>query len=314
MLSRRLLRIKVIKALYAHFKSEGDSLIVSEKNLHFGVDKAYQLYHLFLALALEVHRYAEKRIEQGKNKMLPSDADLHPNLKFITNRAIEKIAASDELLDYLASHKLGWVNHPELAKKIYLNMTGKEYYREYMESGQDSFAEDVRFLIDFYVNELEDFEYLEQVVEEESIYWADDIGFALVLVVKTLQSLRESDPAVKPLPKFKNDDDRRFASDLFRAALVNHTDYFARIDAHTRNWDLERIAYMDRIIMLAMIAELLHCPTIPVKVTLDEFIEISKYYSTTASGTFINGVLDKIIHSLREEGKLVKEGRGLMEN
>ena len=313
MLSRRLLRIKDIKALYAHFKSESDSLIVSEKNLLFSIDKTYQLYHLLLYLIVNVQRYAEHRIELGRKKHLPTKEELNPNLKFVDNRVIAQIADSDKLLDYLTTQKIGWENYPELIKKIYANLREKEYYKTYMANGKDDYAADQRFVVDFFTHELEDLDALEDVLEEQSIFWADDLGFALVMVVRTVQDMRASQKDIPLLPKFRQDDDRQFAIELFRKALVNNPEYFAYIDAHTQNWDLERIAYMDRIIMLATIAELVNFPTIPIKVTLDEYIEIAKYYSTPASSTFINGVLDKIVEALKKDGKIQKEGRGLVE-
>jgi N utilization substance protein B len=313
MLSRRLLRIKDIKALYAHFKSESDSLVVSEKNLMYGIDKTYQLYHLLLWLIVDVQRYAERRIELGRKKHLPTEQERNPNLRLVDNRVIAQIAGSDKLLDYLTAQKLGWVNYPELIKKIYTNLIDREYYKAYMESPRNDYAADQRFVADFFTYELEDLDALEDSLEEQSIYWADDLGFALVMIVRTVQDMRASQKDLPLLPKFRQDDDRQFAVDLFRHALVHNQEYFACIDAHTQNWDLERIAYMDRIIMLATIAELVAFPTIPIKVTLDEYIEIAKFYSTSASSTFINGVLDKIVAALKKEGKIQKEGRGLVE-
>ncbi len=314
MLSRRLLRIKVVKALYAHFKSESDSLIVSEKNLNFSIDKTYQLYHLLLELIVDVRQYAARKAELGRQKLLPTPEDLNPNLKFVRNRAVERIAESEELKRYLEAHSLSWSNYPELIRKLYQNMTGREYYTEYMNNGKDSFTEDVKFLMNFFTSEVEDFDPLYDILEEQSIYWADDVEFALIMVVRTLHGMKEKEPQLRLLPRFKNEDDRKFAGELFRNALVNHRKYSEYIDTHTRNWDLERIAYMDRVIMLAPIAELLSCPTIPVKVTLDEYIEIAKYYSTPASSTFINGVLDKIVEKLRADGMIDKQGRGLVES
>ena len=313
MLSRRLLRIKVIKALYAHFKSESDSLAVSEKNLLFGIDKTYQLYHLFLYLIVNVQRYAVHRIELGRRKHLPTEEERNPNLKFVNNRVIAQIADSDKLSDYLAAQKLGWENFPELIKRLYNALIESSYYKSYMANGKNDYADDQRLVAAFYTRELEDCEALEEVLEEQSIYWADDLGFALVMAVRTLQEMRAGQADLPLLPKFRQDEDRQFAVELFRKSLVHNEEYFSYIDLYTQNWDLDRIAYMDRIIMLTTIAELVHFPTIPVKVTLDEYIEIAKYYSTPASSTFINGVLDKIVETLKKEGKICKEGRGLVE-
>lgn len=315
MLSRRLLRIKVIKALYAHFKGEGDSLVVAEKNLLASIDKTYQLYHLLLYLIVNVQRHAEHRIELGRKKHLPTDAERNPNLKFVQNRLIAQIAGSDKLADYLTVQKLGWENHPELIKNLYNSLIDSEYYKTYMSNGKNDYADDQRLLTAFYTQALEDNERLEETLEEMSVFWGpDDLGFALTLAVRTLQEMRAGQADLPLLPKFRQDDDRVFAVELFRQSLVRNEEYFVYVDAHTKNWDLERIAFMDRLIMLATIAELVHFPSIPVKVTLDEYIEIAKYYSTPASSTFINGVLDKIVGALKAEGKIVKAGRGLVEN
>lgn len=313
MLSRRLLRVKVIKALYAHLKSESDLLAVSEKNLTHATDKTYQLYHLLLDLIVEVARHARERIERGRAKMLPTDEDLHPNLKFVDNRVVARLADDEALADFLGGHKLSWANHPELIRKIYNNLAASDYFKAYMTSGKSDFAEDQRLAIEFYTRELEDLEPLEEALEEQSIYWTDDLGFALGMVVRTLQDLRAGKPGVALLPQYRQDEDRRFAVELFRAAALHSGEYFELIDGAAPNWDLERIAYMDRVIMAATLAELIHFPTIPVKVTLDEYIEISKYYSTPASGTFINGVLDKLVERLTAEGTIRKEGRGLVD-
>lgn len=288
--------------------------MVAEKNLLFSVDKTYQLYHLFLSLITDVRQYAERRIEIGRQKMLPTPEDLNPNMKFVENRIVEQIAGSDNLLTFLTANKLSWSNYPEVIKKIYNNMVDSDYYKDYMNSPENSYEADKQFVIDFYTNEIEDLDEVYEAVEEQSIYWADDIGFALIMVVKTVKNMRESDAEVRLLPQFKNDDDRAFAKELLRHAMVNHKVYLDMIDANTKNWDIERIAFMDRMIMLATISELVACPTIPVKVTLDEYIEISKYYSTPASGTFINGVLDKVVEQLKKDGKIEKQGRGLVEN
>ncbi len=313
MLSRRLLRIKVIKALYAHFKSESDSLVGSEKNLLMSADKTYQLYQLLLSLIVNIRQYAEHRIELGRKKHLPTDEERNPNLKFVNNRLIARLAGSDKLFDFLSVQKLGWERHPELIKKLYMTLVESDYYKAYMASPKDDYTEDQRLVVDFYMHALEDCEALEEALEEQSIYWADDLGFALVMALRTLQETRAGQAEVPILPKFRHDDDRKFAVELFRNALTHSEEYFQYIDTYTQNWDLERIAYMDRLIMLTTIAELVHFPTIPVKVTLDEYIEIAKYYSTPASSTFINGVLDKVVEALKKEGKIKKEGRGLIE-
>ena len=178
MLSRRLLRIKAVKALYAHFKSDSDSLISSEKNLMFSIDKTYELYHQLLWLIVDVATVAENKIELGRKKHLPTEQERNPNTKFIDNRVIAALRNSERLTDYLTSHKLGWVRYPELIKHLYNAMTASDYYLDYMASPSRSFKEDQKLVEDFYTYTVDNCEALENVVEEQSIFWADDVDFA----------------------------------------------------------------------------------------------------------------------------------------
>lgn len=312
MLSRRLLRIKAIKALYAHFKSESESMIVSEKNLLMSIDKTYQLYHQMLFLVVEVMRYADTRIEQAKNKHLTTPEDLNPNTKFIDNELIKRIELSDDLCTYMQRFSLGWSQYPELIKALHSSMVESDYYKAYMANPVRGFKDDVKFVEDFYTHTVNDNELTEDVLEEQSIMWSDDMDFALIMVLRTLGNCRQTQTQVPLLPKFKNDEDREFVCELFRKTLVNYVDYLGYVEKFTQNWDVERIAFMDNLIMTTAMAELLAFNSIPVKVTLDEYIEIAKYYSTPGSSLFINGVLDKIVEALKKENRLEKIGRGLM--
>lgn len=312
MISRRLLRIKALKALYAHLKSESDSLMASEKTLKASIDKTYDLYFQMLSLIVEVARYADERQQAAMQKKLPTYEDLNPNRKFVENSVVHLIANSDTINDYLASHKLSWARYPELIKALYLQLEQSEYYKKYMTSQERSFREDLALVTDFYTNELESSEMLEEVLDEQSILWNDDLGFALIMVTRTLSNMRPSHNEVKVLPKFKSEEDLDFAMELFEKAAINYDSNLEIIEQFTRNWDIERIAFMDNVIMVTAVAELTSFPSIPVKVTLDEYIEIAKFYSTASSSTFINGVLDKVVTTLTEEGKINKSGRGLI--
>ncbi len=312
MISRRLLRIKALKALYAHLKSESESLMASEKTLIASIDKTYDLYFQMLSLIVEVARYADERQQAAMQKKLPTYEDLNPNRKFVENAVVHLIAESDSVNDYLAAHKLSWARYPELIKALYLQLEQSEYYKKYMTSQERSFREDLALVTDFYTNELESSEMLEEVLDEQSILWNDDLGFALIMVTRTLSNMRQSHRDVKVLPKFKSEEDLEFAKELFEKAAVNYDSNLEVIEQFTRNWDIERIAFMDNVIMVTAMAELTSFPSIPVKVTLDEYIEIAKYYSTASSSTFINGVLDKVVNTLTEEGRINKSGRGLI--
>ena len=312
MISRRMLRIKVVKALYAHMKSDADSLMASEKMLVTSIDKTYDLYFLLMSLVVEMAQYAEQRQEAAKNKKLPTYEDLNPNRKFVDNAVIRLLAQSDSVNDYLAARKLSWAKYPELVKALYTQLEQSDYFKKYMTSQESSFREDLALITEFYTRELEESEILESALDEMSILWNDDLGFALIMVTRTLSNMRASHTDVKVLPKFKSIEDLDFARELFAKAAVNFDNYQEEIEKYTRNWDVERIAFMDNLIMATAVAELVTFPSIPVKVTLDEYIEIAKYYSTHGSSTFINGILDKIVASFTEEGKINKSGRGLI--
>lgn len=313
MFSRRFLRIKVVKALYAHLSGAADSLSAEEKNLLTGINKAYDLYPQILSLIIEVKRYAEERIEIGLNKYLPTAEDLNPNRKFVENRVVAQLENDEALDDMLTKGKLGWSKYPELIKHLWQKMIESDYYKEYMSTERRSYAADRTLVEEFYLQTVQDDEMLTEMLEESTIMWSDDLDFILIMVLRTIGSMRESQQSVALLPQYKSDDDAAFVKRLFAAAVVGYDDNLAIVEKYTRNWDVERIAMMDNVIMTTAIAEMMGFDSIPVKVTLDEYIEIAKYYSTIGSSTFINGILDKLSTDLLAEGKIVKQGRGLVE-
>lgn len=312
MLSRRLLRLKVVKGLYAHIKSESDSLQASEKSLVLSIDKTYELYIQLLGLIVDIARYAEERQEIARQKKLPTYEDLNPNRKFIENVVIARIAESEAVQSFLSKHSLGWAKYPELIKNTYNNLIQSPFYNKYMLSANRSFKEDLQLVTDFYVSCLEENDALEEVLEEQSIYWSDDLGYALMIVIRTLSNMRESHYELRLQPKFKSDEDLIFAKELFAKSALQFEQNQLMLDRFTHNWDVERLAFMDKLIMSVAMTEIVSFPSIPVKVSLDEYIELSKYYSSPTSSTFINGVLDKVVEALHEEGKINKTGRGLL--
>ncbi len=311
MLSRRLLRIKVIKALFAHIKAGAENMMASEKNLMASVDKAYDLYFQIITLPVEVARYAEQRQELAKQKKLPTFEDLNPNTKFVDNAVIRIIANSDAVNDRIAARKLGWQRYPELIRTLYTQLLDSDYYKEYMRREERSFDEDKQ-LVETFFKEIQNCDALDDALEEISILWTDDLPYIIMMILRTLSGLRASHTEIRVPAKFKSEEDPEFVKTLFEKALVNYNAYQDYIEKFTANWDVERIVFMDNLIIGTAMAELTSFPSIPVKVTLDEWIEISKYYSTPGSSTFINGVLDKIVASLTEEGRIKKAGRGLI--
>jgi N utilization substance protein B len=297
--------------LYARFSSSDVATTKSEKDLEFSIQKAYDLYYYLLLLLTAIKRYAESRIDLAKNKIRPTHEDLHPNTRFIDNRLIRQIEDSAAFNAYLSERKLSWVNHPELIKSLYRKLTAAEYYIAYMDAPVGSYEADRELLVDFFSGELEDHELFFQIMEEQSIFWNDDIDLVVSIVVKTIRAM-SAEQGIKLLPMYKSDDDREFACTLLRASIQNHSEYEKLIDESTDNWDIERIALTDKLIMHMAINEFIEFPSIPIKVTFDEYLEVSKYYSTPKSSVFINGLLDKISANLIEAGKIVKIGRGLI--
>lgn len=313
MISRRLLRIKALHILFAFYRGENDSLAKAEKELFHSIKKGYDLYHYLFQLLIEIQSFAQKRIELAKQKLMPTQEDLNPNTRFVDNPIFELINDNEAIQDYLSYNKLSWVNYPELIKKLYQKITASDYYQKYMELPQAEYSDHRQVVINILSKELADFDDFEQCLEEQSIYWNDDLEFMIGMVVKTLKKFEPDQPVETPVfPMFKNEEDEDFAKRLLRKVVVNHTENTNIIDQYTKNWDVDRIASMDILIMEMALTEITDFPSVPVKVSFNEYIEISKFYSTEQSSTFINGVLDKIITSYRADNKIQKQGRGLI--
>jgi N utilization substance protein B len=313
MISRRIIRTKVLQVLYAYYSNEEKSLNNAEKELFFGIKKTYDLYHYLFALIIEIADYAEQRIEIKKNKHQPTYEDLHPNTKFVSNQIIQQLRENRALHAYISQQKLSWVNYPELIKELYLFLIESDFYKEYMNDKTRSFLDDRKFVDKMFNNIILIAEDLYEVLEEMSIYWNDDMEFTVSMISKTLKKFNpHSGSDQNLLPMFKDQDDRDFAKDLLRKSIINHSELLELIKEHSKNWDLDRIAFMDILIMQLAATEFLYFPSIPTKVSLNEYIELSKYYSTEKSRNFINGILDKTLKDLKTSGKIIKTGRGLI--
>ena len=314
MISRRIIRTKVLQILYAHVTSSEKPIAQSESELHFSIKKTYDLYHMLLALPGEIKDFAEGKIESRKLKNLPTAEDLNPNLKFINNRLIAKLTRDRSMNEYLKKNKINWVEYQDLVRNIYKQLVDSDIYIDYINSGNDDFNSDRRFCEDFFSAFLINCEALQNDLEEKSIYWNDDLDFVISMIVKTLKKFKsEDDENDHIMDLYKDEEDEAFTKNLFRTVIKNDTANRQIIETYTKNWDVDRVAIMDVLIMELALTELTDFPSIPVKVTLNEYIELAKYYSTNKSSTFINGVLDRITRDFREEGKIVKTGRGLME-
>ena len=314
MLNRRHLRIKVLQALYAYFQSDEDNYVRTEKELMQSIEKIYDLYIYLLLSFEEIKDIAEHRIEENKKKLRPTESDLNPNTKLIDNLVISKLESSSELRKLSEQRKVNWVGdeHKEMFRKMYLNIRESETYLHHMNSEEKGFEEDKSFAIDLFKNEIANFDLLYAFFEEKSIYWLDDIDLTCSMVLKTIKQMEEGQN-LELLPLYKpNDDEQEFIRELLRKTISMNDDNEKLIDELTDNWELERIAKMDILLMKMAITELQIFNNIPTKVTLNEYIEISKFYSTPKSNGFINGILDKAIDRLTKEKKIVKVGRGLI--
>ena len=313
MISRRLLRIKALMALYAFNRREDDDIELAEKELFFSIGKTYDLYHYLLLLVIEVADIASEKIEQARQKKMPTPEDLNPNTKFIDNKVIGQLRMNKSFTGYISSRKLSWANYQHITRLLYNRMIAWDKYEEYMKPGVQGYAADKKFVISMVTRLFAESEDLESNFEEQSIYWNDDTEYVAVMIEKTLKKFKPEDGEnSRIMPLFKNKEDEDFVKILFRKAVLHSKQNSELIDRNTTNWEIERIALMDILVMQLAITEIVEFPEIPVKVTLNEYIEIAKYYCTSKSSTFVNGILDNIVKEIREKGLFTKTGKGLI--
>ena len=313
MLNRRHLRVKVLQSLYAFFQSKEDNYGKSEKELLTAVERIHDLYMYMLLSFGELKAIATHRIEENKKKIRPKEEDLNPNLKFIENQIIEVLEYSPELRRASEDRKVNWIGdeHQEMFRKMMMEIRDGETFFEFMNNGERSFAEDKAFMIALFKTDIANSPLLFNFFEDKSIHWMDDIDLACSMVLKTIKTFEEGEIA-QILPLYKeNDDEKDFIKTLLRKTIMLDKENETLIDELTKNWELDRIAKMDVILMKMAVTELQSFSNIPTKVTLNEYIEISKFYSTPKSNGFINGILDKAITRLDKDGKINKMGRGL---
>ncbi|NLJ50019.1 MAG: transcription antitermination factor NusB [Candidatus Atribacteria bacterium] len=313
MINRRLLRIKVLQELYAHLYAEDRSLEASEKELQLSIQRSYDLYYYLILLLVEVRNYARHKIEQAKEKLIPAWDDLHPNTRFIDNAIIVQIDDNPFLQKYVSDHKIGWSNYPELIRHTYIDLTQTELFKNYMASPTGGYETDKTFAISLFTDFFQNSEMLAQHLEEQSIFWNDEVDYVFSMIVKSIHSFTEEKGSTTPLMKmYRNEEDKSFGSLLLHKTILNRDEYLSLVDQFCKNWDLERIAFIDKLILILAISEAIEFPFIPTRVTMNEYIDIAKLYSTQQSGTFVNGLLDKIFQYLKDQNRIVKKGKGLI--
>jgi N utilization substance protein B len=307
MINRGLLRIKVVQILYSYYKSDGKSIPLAEKELFKSIEKTYDLYFHLLQLSVEITRFAFARIEAKKNKLRPTYEDLNPNTRFIDNAFIAQLSTNTHFVDHVSKFKLSWVDQPDIVKSLFEEIKASDFYNEYMTAENSDFEDDKNLWRKIFKKNILQSQILDESIEDQSIYWVDDMELVVSFILKTIKRFEQSKGDNQELmPMFKDQDDADFAVKLIRHVLTQGAQLREMIGKNSKNWDLDRIAFMDIVIMEVALSELLQFPTIPVNVTLNEYIEIAKDYSTDKSGTFINGVLDNIVDQLKKENKLIK--------
>ena len=312
MLNRRLIRVKVFKELFGKVASGADSLMQAEKELIISCGKTVDLYCFLLQLPSALKKVAEAKIEAGLKKFHPTYEEANPNRKFVENKFIE-ILENDTAFGAMCSKKgFVWGEYDSFIKKLYSNVVSKEYFQAYMENPQRSLQEDVNLVKMIFEEELEDNELLEDILEEMSLYWMDDLAYTVNVILKNIPSIAKKQ--VVDVPKvFLKEDDREYALKLLTKSMVKYEEYTELVSSMVSNWDLERLVATDLALIVMGVTEAVTFESIPLKVTINEFVDISKYYSTPNSKVFVNGLLDRILQQMVKEGKIVKSGRGLVE-
>lgn len=306
MINRDLIRTKAVQLTYAYFQNGNHNVDTAEKELIFSLSKAYHLYNYLLQLIVALTDIAEKQYEvlsaraEREGETLPSD-------RFVSNRFAFQLKENEALCEFTGSQKRIWEDHIEYVRKLFLQIEASDIYAEYMAKETCTYEDDRELWRKLYRTFIQNNEELDSILEEYSLYWNDDKEIVDTFVLKTIKRFEESNSEKQELlPEYKDEDDREFARKLFRASILNTEQYQRYMTEASRNWDFSRLAYMDVVIMQIAIAEMLNFPGIPVSVTINEYVELAKLYSTPRSAGYINGMLDTIARHLVETGKMHK--------
>ena len=311
MLNRRHLRIRVLQFVYSWNKSKDTDIVKVEKQFLKSLEKVEELYILLLLILIEVRDFAEDFQEDAKKKKLPSDEDLNPKTKFLDNLFIQKLKDDTSLMSKANELKLSFSDSRSLIKAIYLEIIKTPLYENYISEEETGFDVDKKFILKLFSKHIIDMAALQDFLNEQDIYWDDDLPFVSSMIVKTIKE--SSDSNISLFDLFNNKEEKDFALNLLRFSIIHSDEYTELISSKTKNWDIDRVALMDLILMQMALTELLKMPQIPVKVSINEYLELAKYYSTPNSKNFVNGILDNLYIELKRKGLITKTGRGLIE-
>ncbi|MEM5564238.1 transcription antitermination factor NusB [Psychroserpens sp. AS72] len=314
MLNRRHIRIKVMQTLYASTEGESDNVKVNEKFLLRSLDSMYDLFIAQLSLLIEVHKKSKDILDKTQNKLLPSKEDKNPNSKFVNNEVLTLLSSNEVLLELIENQKENlWYLDFEYVDVIFKSILKSDIYKDYMSTKTSTFKEDKAFIIDLFTEVVAPNDKLYDFFEDKRITWLDDLPVVNTAILKILKKVKVSSEGKFFTPKlYKDLEDRDFGVELLKKTMLNQTKFSEEIGSKTKNWDAERITQIDTVLMQMAICEFQKFPSIPVKVTINEYLEIAKEYSTPKSSNFINGILDKIVKGYTADGNLNKIGRGLM--
>ncbi|WP_177734275.1 transcription antitermination factor NusB [Flavobacterium inviolabile] len=314
MLNRRHIRVKVMQSIYAMHQNSSDNLEKEEKFLFYSIENIQDLYLIMLSSLVEIKRAEEDFIDKSSKKHLATKEERNPNKKFVSNAVLEILSENNSLSIALEDRKINnWKNNDDYILILLDDIKNSKLYADYMHNDVNDFEEDKQFVEDIFTEIIAPNEKLYDYLEDNKLTWVDDIPLVNTAIQKQLKQIKDTNPDAVIVPKlYKDIDDKEFVRNLFRKTILNNSELTKEFIDKTPNWDAERIAEIDAIILKMAICEFLKFPSIPVKVTINEYLEIAKEYSTPKSSIFINGILDNLVKDYQKENKLIKTGRGLM--
>lgn len=319
MLNRRILRIKAFKVLYGSVLSEEKSLSQAQVQLEQSCEAARDLYIYMLSIVSPLTKVARERIEAAQKKFNQTEEERNPNMKFADNALAQLLDSDVDFQKILSKKKFSWAQYDLLLKKVMTSVASKEYYAEYMASAERSLKEDCKLFTKIFEEEFVDSEELEMILEEKSLHWNDDLAYALTWCCRTFKAFAEGEswklPALYQSEMMKGaevESDKLFVTRLFQHSFAGYEKYSAMVAESVQGWEKDRLFSTDVILIVMGLAEAVNFPTIPVKVTINEYVELSKFYGTPKSRSFVNGLLDRLVQQLVNDGQIVKEGKGLL--
>lgn len=308
MINRTLIRLKIVQLIYSFYQNGGKDIKTAEKELMFSLSKAYDLYNYLLLLLVELTKYENEQIEQQEELNKIAHKEEAVSHRFVNNRFVKQLADNKQLLEYVDSQKRTWLNDADYLKKLLADIKASDTYADYMVNEVDDYSTDREFWRKIYKSIIMKDDRLSEVLEDKSLYWNDDREIVDTFVLKTIKRFEEENKENQELlPEYKDEEDREFAVKLFRATILNDEDHRRLIAQCVKNWEFDRLAFMDVVIMQIAIAEILGFVQIPTVVSINEYVDIAKYYSTPKSAAYVNGILDAVVKRLKREKLIIKD-------